>query len=111
GGQPMNPFRYVRAAEPAAAVQQVATDAQAEFLAGGTTLLDLMKLGVQAPATLVDINRLPLAGIEVRGGGVRIGALATNTDLAYHADVRQRYPVLAQAILAGASPQLRNMAT
>src|SRR5262249_22420988 len=76
-----------------------------------TTLIDLMKLGVETPATLVDINRLPLARIEEQGGGLRIGALVTNTELAYHLVVRRRYPVLSQAILAGASPQLRNMAT
>jgi xanthine dehydrogenase YagS FAD-binding subunit len=107
----MNPFRYVQAHEQAAAVGQVADDPRAAFLAGGTTLLDLMKLGVEAPATLVDINRLPLSRIEGQGGGLRIGALVTNSDLAYHEVARARYPVLSQAILSGASPQLRNMAT
>jgi xanthine dehydrogenase YagS FAD-binding subunit len=107
----MNPFRYVQAKEQTAAVGQVAGDPRAAFLAGGTTLLDLMKLGVETPATLVDINHLPLSRIEEQGGRIRIGALVTNTDLAYHEVVRQRYPVLSQAILAGASPQLRNMAS
>jgi len=107
----MNPVRYIRTKEPAAAIRQVADDPRAEFLAGGTSLLDLMKLGVEAPATLVDINHLPMSRIEVQRKGIRIGALVTNTDLAYHEIVRKRYPVLSQAILSGASPQLRNMAT
>jgi xanthine dehydrogenase YagS FAD-binding subunit len=107
----MNPISYLRAEEPTAAVRQVAGNARAKFLAGGTSLLDLMKLGVEAPASLVDINNLPLSQIEVRRSGVRIGALVTNTDLAYHHVIRNRYPVLSQAILSGASPQLRNMAT
>jgi xanthine dehydrogenase YagS FAD-binding subunit len=107
----MNPFRYVQAQEQVGAVAQVADDPGAAFLAGGTTLLDLMKLGVQTPATLVDINRLPLSRIEEQGGGILIGALVTNTDLAYHEAVRRRYPVISQAILSGATPQLRNMAT
>src|SRR5262245_28952073 len=107
----MNPFRYIRSEEPATAIRQVAGDPRAEFLAGGTSLLDLMKLGVEAPATLVDINHLPMSRIEVQGSGVRIGALVTNSALAYHEVVCKRYPVLSQAILSGASPQLRNMAT
>jgi xanthine dehydrogenase YagS FAD-binding subunit len=107
----MNPFRYIQAQEQAGAVGQVADDPRAAFLAGGTTLLDLMKLGVETPATLVDINRLPLSRIEEQGGGLRIGALVTNTDLAYHEGLRRRYPVLSQAILSGATPQLRNRAT
>jgi xanthine dehydrogenase YagS FAD-binding subunit len=107
----MNPFRYVQANEQSGAVGQVADDPWAAFLAGGTTLLDLMKLRVETPATLVDINRLPLSQIEERDGGLLIGALVTNTDLAYHELVRERYLVLSQAILSGATPQLRNMAT
>ena len=103
----MNPFRYVQAQEQSGAVGQVAGDPRATFLAGGTTLLDLMKLGVQTPATLVDINRLPLSQIDDRGGGLLIGALVTNSDLAYHARVRERYPVLSEAILSGASPYFR----
>ena len=79
------------------------------FLAGGTTLLDLMKLEVERPAELIDINPLPLAAIEpLAGGGVRIGALARNSDVAHHELIRSRYPVLSEALLSGASPQLRN---
>ncbi len=82
------------------------------LLAGGTNLLDLMKGYVEQPVHIVDINRLPLAEIAERpDGGVRIGALARNSDTANHPLIRQRYPLLAQALLAGASPQLRNMAT
>lgn len=88
--------------------QQPAT----KFIGGGTNLLDLMKGGVEQPLLLVDISRLALADItELPGGGVRIGALASNTDAANHALIRERFPVLSQALLAGASPQLRNMAT
>jgi xanthine dehydrogenase YagS FAD-binding subunit len=84
----------------------------AKFLAGGTNLIDLMKSGVERPAALVDINRLPLTKIEtLPDGGVRLGALARNSDTANHPLVRERYPLLAYAILSGASPQLRNMAT
>jgi xanthine dehydrogenase YagS FAD-binding subunit len=107
----MEPFSYVRADDPAAAVKQVSGQARAEFLAGGTTLLDLMKLNVQSPIRLVDINPLPLAKIEVTDRGVRIGALVRNSDLAYHEAVRKRYPVLSEALLSGATAQLRNMAT
>ncbi len=107
----MEPFAYMRSDDPAAAVKQVSGDELANFLAGGTNLLDLMKLNVQAPARVVDINPLPLARIEVNDTGVRIGALVRNSDLAYHEAVRKRYPVLSEALLAGATPQLRNMAT
>ncbi len=86
--------------------------AQVRFIAGGTTLLDLMKLDVESPRLVVDINRLPLGNIEVLpGGGIQIGALARNSDVAQHAAVKRDYPVLSQALLSGASPQLRNMAT
>src|SRR6185369_979758 len=82
------------------------------FVAGGTTLLDLMKLNVETPARVVDINRLPLDKIEATAdGGLKIGATARNSDLAHHPTVKRDYPVLSQAILAGASVQLRNMAT
>src|SRR4051794_6636718 len=82
------------------------------FLAGGTTLVDLMKLGVERPAELIDISSLPLAAIEeLPDGGVRIGAMARNSDVARDELIRSRYPVLSQALLSGASPQLRNMAT
>ncbi|MCS4511264.1 FAD binding domain-containing protein [Xylophilus ampelinus] len=109
----MNPFAFERAASAADAVARVgARPCDVRFIAGGTNLLDLMKEGLTAPDTLVDINALPLGGIEdAEGGGLRIGALARNADTAWHPAVRQRYPLLAQALLAGASPQLRNMAT
>src|SRR5438128_787351 len=107
----MELFSYTRADEPAGAVKQVAGLERAEFLAGGTTLLDLMKLNVQSPSHLVDINPLPLAKIEVTDAGVRIGAMVRNSDLAYHEAVRKRYPVLSEALLSGATPQVRNMAT
>jgi xanthine dehydrogenase YagS FAD-binding subunit len=90
----------------------VARDRGAKFLAGGTTLVDLLRLEVEAPSALVDINGLPLARIEsLPGGGVRIGANVKNSDLANDATIRRRYPVLAEALLSGASPQIRNMAT
>jgi xanthine dehydrogenase YagS FAD-binding subunit len=107
----MESFSYERASEPAAAVRQVNGDPRAEFLAGGTTLLDLMKLNVQAPARVVDINHLPLAQIEVTDAGARIGALVRNSDLAYHEGICKRYPVLSEALLSGATAQVRNMAT
>ena len=106
----MHPFSYTHASDTSAAL--AARDAQSEYLAGGTTLIDLMKLDVQTPAKLVDINALPLARIEsTPDGGVRIGALVRNSDLAQDATIMKNYPGLSQAILAGASPQLRNMAT
>ena len=83
-----------------------------KFVAGGTTLIDLMKLHVEQPTTVVDINNLPLDQIErTADGGLKIGAMVRNSDVAHHATVQQDYPVLAQALLSGASPQLRNMAT
>src|SRR3954465_14577646 len=109
----MNPFFYSRANDAAGAVSAIAAKPRTKFLGGGTNLIDLMKMGVETPAQLVDINRLPMAQIEglPDGKGVRIGALVRNSDLAEHALIRERYPVLSQALLAGASPQLRNMAT
>jgi xanthine dehydrogenase YagS FAD-binding subunit len=94
-------------------VAAIVAKPQTKFLGGGTNLIDLMKMGVETPAQLVDINRLPLAQIEELpdGQGVRIGALARNSEVAEHALIKERYPVLSQALLAGASPQLRNMAT
>ena len=107
----MNRFAYVRAADVPSAVRDVADDGAA-FIAGGTNLIDLMKERVARPTRLVDITHLPLRGIEpTETGGLRIGALATNTDVAYHPEVARRYPLLSKAILAGASPQLRNMAS
>src|SRR5215467_15507826 len=106
----MQPFTYVRAKDESAAIASGAA-ADAGYVAGGTTLVDLMKLEVMKPSTLVDITALPLARIEPLGDGVRIGAMARNSDVAYHPLIAERYPVLAQALLSGASPQLRNMAT
>ncbi len=107
----MTPFTYTRATQVDAAIGEAASP-NTKYLAGGTNLLDLMKSYVEQPARLVDINRLPLATIEERAdGGIRIGALARNSDTANHALVRARYPLLTQALLAGASPQLRNMAS
>jgi len=108
----VNPFAYTRVMQVAAAVEVIAFDASARFIAGGTNLLDLMKERVEQPSRLVDITHLPLREIEVTArGGLRLGALATNTDVAYHAVVERRYPLLSKAILAGASAQLRNMAS
>src|SRR5437588_9540664 len=109
----MNPFTYSRAADVSQAVSAVAATPHTKFLGGGTNLIDLMKMGVETPAQLVDIARLPLAQVEELPGGkgVRIGALARNSDVAEHPLIQQRYSVLSQAFLAGASPQLRNMAT
>jgi CO/xanthine dehydrogenase FAD-binding subunit len=107
----MKPFRYERASGVASACASAAKPA-AKFIAGGTNLLDLMKLQIEAPAALVDINALPLGGIEqTPEDGLRIGALVTNSALAADMSVRRRYPLLSQAILAGASGQLRNKAT
>jgi xanthine dehydrogenase YagS FAD-binding subunit len=108
----MRPFTYERATDAAAAAKAAARNPDARFLAGGTNLLDLMKLGIERPTHLIDVSRLPLAAIEDGAdGGLRIGAATTNSAVAADARVRSRYPVLAQAILAGASPQLRNKAT
>lgn len=109
----MNPFTYARLDDPDQAVARIAAQPQTRFLAGGTNLIDLMKMGVETPEHLIDINRLPLADVtELPGGkGVRIGALVRNADLAQHPLIKDRYPVLSEALLAGASPQLRNMAT
>jgi xanthine dehydrogenase YagS FAD-binding subunit len=108
----MNSFSYVRADDVATAVREIAKDPTATFIAGGTNLIDLMKENVTRPSRVIDITRLPLDSIEEgENGGLRIGALVTNTDVAYHEQVEKRYPLLAKAILAGASPQLRNMAT
>ena len=107
----MKPFRYERANSVTSACASAAEPA-AKFIAGGTNLIDLMKLQIEAPARLVDINALPLGGIEeTPEHGVRIGALVTNSALAADMRVRRQYPLLSQAILAGASGQLRNKAT
>lgn len=107
----MNPFIYKRATNQSEAVAAVANRPDAKFLAGGTNLIDLMKMNVQMPNELIDINRLALKKIERIPNGLRIGALASNTEVAVNKLVRENYPVLSEAILAGASPQLRNMAT
>lgn len=105
-------FQYARAGTVADAVRQVAESPGAKFVAGGTNLVDLMKMDVERPAKLIDISRLPLDTVEeTTEGGLRIGALVRNTDLAYHPLIERRYPVLASALLAGASQQLRNMAS
>ena len=107
----MNPFQYTRAVAAAGAIQSLVKEPHACFLAGGTNLIDLMKMGVMVPERLVDINGLPLKGIEKISTGLRIGALATNSEVADHPLILQGYPLLSLAINAGASPQLRNMAT
>jgi xanthine dehydrogenase YagS FAD-binding subunit len=114
----MNTFEFTRPADAPAAVAAAAKaktaqqGADVRFVAGGTTLLDLMKLNVETPARVLDINRLPLDKIEATAdGGLKIGATVRNSDLAKHATVLRDYAVLSQALLAGASAQLRNMAT
>jgi xanthine dehydrogenase YagS FAD-binding subunit len=108
----MNPFSYSRAADANQAVTTISGKPNGKFLGGGTNLIDLMKMGVETPRELVDINRLPLAQIEeLPDKRVRIGALARNSDVAEHELIKTRYPVLSEALLSGASPQLRNMAT
>jgi len=107
----VNPFAYHRASNVDDALRQGALPG-AHFLGGGTNLVDLAKGGVVQPLLLVDVTRLPLAEVTpLPGGGLRIGAMVRNSDCANHALVRTRYPLLSQALVAGASPQLRNMAT
>src|SRR5216117_427501 len=114
----MKTFEFIRPADAGAAITTAAQaktaqqGAEVRYIAGGTTLLDLMKLNVETPGRLLDVNRLPLDKIETTAdGGLKIGATVRNSDLAHHATVRRDYAVLSQAILAGASTQLRNMAT
>ena len=109
----MNPFTYSRASDANQAVTAISAKPHGKFLGGGTNLIDLMKMGVETPDSLVDINSLPLAQVEElpEGKGVRIGAMVRNSDLAEHSLIKTRYPVLSEALLSGASPQLRNMAT
>jgi len=108
----MNPFRYERASDAESAVALLAQAPGGVFLAGGTNLVDHMRLGVRQPDLLVDISHLPYDRIEpLPGGGMRIGAMVRNSDLAADRTIRTRYPLLAQALLAGASGQLRNLAT
>src|SRR6266850_787523 len=114
----MHTFDFIRPADSASAVKVAAQSKTAQqgadvrFVAGGTTLLDLMKLNVETPARLIDINRLPLDKVEATpDGGLKIGATVRNSDLAHHPAVQRDYAVLSQALLSGASVQLRNMAT
>src|SRR5712671_563689 len=109
----MNPFTYARGVDPNEALTGISSKPHAKFLGGGTNLIDLMKMGVETPDALIDINHLPLAQVDElpEGKGVRIGAMVRNSDLAERALIKSRYPVLSQALLSGASPQLRNMAT
>ena len=108
----MKPFTYERAETPAQAAAAAMRQPRARFIAGGTNLLDLMKLQIETPAHLVDINHLGLDRVtETEDGGLRIGALVRNTDLAAHKRVRKDYAVLSRALLSGASGQLRNKAT
>jgi xanthine dehydrogenase YagS FAD-binding subunit len=114
----MHTFEFIRPPDPTAAIAAAAQsktaqqEANVRFMGGGTTLIDLMKLNLETPARVLDINRLPLDKIEVMpDGGLKIGATARNSDLAYHAKVQRDYSVLSQAILQGASAQIRNMAT
>jgi xanthine dehydrogenase YagS FAD-binding subunit len=108
----VTPFAYERASDAGAAVARVAADPNAAFLGGGTNLVDHMRLGVARPDLLVDVTRLPFSQIEtLPDGAVRVGTGVRNSDFAAHRVIRERYPVLSQALLAGASGQLRNLAT
>ena len=108
----MNPFRYERASDASTAIAMLAQAPEGAFLGGGTNLVDLMKLGVAKPELLIDISHLPYDRVELLAdGSVRIGAAVRNSDLAADRTIRTRYPMLAQALLAGASGQLRNLAT
>src|SRR5438067_1665146 len=107
----MHPFAYERADDAAEAVQRAAAAPGAQFIAGGTDLMQLMKDDIARPSRIIDIDSLPLDFIEVDAQGLRLGALARMADVADHPEVRQDYPVIAQALLASASPQVRNMAT
>ncbi len=111
GRTALRPFNYVRASDPNGAARAVAANPQAKFLAGGTNLVDLMKEDIERPNEIVDVTRLALKEIKPLRGGVSIGALASNAETANHSLIRTNYPLLTQAIVAGASAQLRNMAT
>lgn len=107
----MSPFTFIRAADKPQALAEMGRGPQVKFLAGGTNLIDLMKVGVERPSRLVDIHRLPEAEVQKTAQGIRIGALAKNSDVANHVLIRTHCPLLSQSLLSGASPQLRNMAT
>ncbi|GAA4341773.1 xanthine dehydrogenase family protein subunit M [Flaviaesturariibacter amylovorans] len=104
-------FNYTKATSLKGALDAIGKDPNARFIAGGTNLVDLMKRGVMTPQRVIDITGLPLKGIQVHKGGLRIGALALNSEVAEHPIVKAQYPLLAEALKAGASAQLRNMAT
>lgn len=104
-------FDYIRPSSQKAAISALNSDATSQFIAGGTNLVDLMKRGVTSPQKLIDINDLPLKNIEQVKGSIRIGALALNSQVAEHELIIKKFPLLSQALQAGASPQLRNMAT
>ncbi len=107
----MEPFKFIRASDPRGAISSMAGNG-AKIIAGGTNIVDLMKLNIERPAQLVDINGLKMQSVEtLPNGTVRIGALVKNSDLAYHPVIMKNFPVLSEALLSGASPQLRNMAT
>ena len=107
----MTPFTYSRAKDPQGAISGVAANANAKYLGGGTNLIDLMKMGVERPEQLVDINRLALTQVEPLpdNGGVRIGALVRHSDLAEHDLIKTGHPVVSDTLLSGATPQLRNL--
>lgn len=108
----MKPFTYIRVAETADAIEEISTGSGAKFLGGGTNLIDLMRENIEVPDTVIDVTHLPFTEVaDLPDGSVRIGALVRNSHLASNQIIRQRYPVLSQAILNGASAQLRNMAT
>jgi xanthine dehydrogenase YagS FAD-binding subunit len=107
----MQPFSYAKATSQEAAIATIEQNKTATFIAGGTDLLGLMKDGVQAANQLVDINSLPLANIKFQATGIRIGAVCKLSDVAFHPQIQECYPVISQALLQSASPQLRNMAT
>lgn len=107
----MNPFAYVKAASPSGALSESSRNRHARYVAGGTNIIDLMKIGVESPPLLIDINGLGLSTIEVRGDALYVGALARLSDAAANAELRSRLPLVAIALEQSASPQLRNMAT
>lgn len=112
----MRPFKFTSAADPTLALKQISNNPNAKFLAGGTNLLDLMKEDVERPNELIELNHLALSGIKVisggnHEGGISIGSLGKNTEAANHQHIRTHYPLLSKAILAGASAQIRNMAS
>lgn len=107
----MKPFQYVRPVKLKEAIEAASSDPEAHFIAGGTNLIDLMKRGIKSPVKLIDINQLPLHKIEQKRGFLRIGSLALNSEVASNKLIIEKHPLLAQALNAGASGQLRNMAT